>query len=410
MFSALTYMKITQGLLKGNEEHLLRIIVHICKYNQIVKKQISTLYDRAKEKIGSLWLVYIYSSSLIIFLPKFNDGQKMTKNDDRFKYIDKALDYVIQMLQQDVINCDKSNEFNVDITNLNFKKITNIKSINLLLLKNSKTINKFIEIHNSPELILPERFERISKTKLFMRNAVTNQQGLQFLENEYNVQVNWSINMNKDILVMFKRANSLDWSDGNFKSIKNYYVLFFNFFKVIMLRLTWKHFLYLQHQNINVVEYLAKEWLLILNNFSQLTCVENDSDIVKITSNINEFISYIPKNKNGSVDEDEFPNYKQQHYFKLESELKIILTDICIPLKCYAIAPIFLFGQEHPERANKPAHNPEKLETVDYYSLFNTRMFLKQINTLSEYTDYNLVRSFINYIDTCPEIEANIID
>ncbi|XP_050536962.1 uncharacterized protein LOC126903060 [Daktulosphaira vitifoliae] len=398
LFSALTHMKITQLMLKNTDLNLIIAIVNVSRYVEIVIKQISTLYEKNKMNIGSLWLLNLYLSSILGLSTNSNNILDIDRDDNRYKTIEDTHDYVLQILQQDAINCDRNNVFNIHILEFEHQNTESMTILDANMYNNIKYIQTFIKNRNSPKLLNSDNLQTFTKKGILMTRLSKHISCIVLFQYFYDVQVDWSYKMARNFKKMLKKANTLQWSGGNFKSIIDYYVVFFNFFKVIMLRLTWKHFLYLQHQNINVVEYLTKEWLLILNDFSQLTCIENDSDIVEITLSINEFISYIPKNRDGSVDEDEFPNYKEQCYLKLESELKIILTDICVPLECYAIEPLFLFGQEQPNVANKPPHNHDELKTVDYYSLLNAKMFLKNIILNTKNIDLDVIKSFISYI------------
>ncbi|XP_050543803.1 uncharacterized protein LOC126906909 isoform X2 [Daktulosphaira vitifoliae] len=401
LFSALTHMRITQLMLKNEKVSLITVILNISKYADIVKEQICTLYDKDNENIGSLWLLNIYSSGVygFISMPMLKKNPELNRKNSRYKNVVETHDYIMQILQQDVTHCDTNNVFYSDTTDFDHLTKETYTILNSKMSKNIENIEKFIKESNRPELLFTENTEKFTKNSIFMKYFATNASAIIFFEYTHYVQVVWNVEMIKKFKIMFQTASLLNWSDGNFKNIKDFYVVIFNFFKVIILRLTWKHFLYLEFQNINIVEHFAKEWLLIMDNFLQLTCVDNDFDIVKIKTSIINFIKYIPKYTNGLVDKFEFSSYYREYYSRLLSDLKVILVDICEPLGCFAVRPMVLFGDELPDEADKPPHYPTEVKTVEHYSLLNARIFLNRIILNMKKNDFGVIKSFINYID-----------
>ncbi|XP_050530618.1 uncharacterized protein LOC126899611 [Daktulosphaira vitifoliae] len=403
LFGALTHMKITKIMLTRDDYMLSTVISNISMYNENVKKQISTIYDIDKNNIGTLWLINIYSHSITWYLSSPKVRRILNRNDKEFVDIVKTHEFIIAKMEDDNKNCNK---YNIIYTaGDNFKEYSNEDKhfLDSLLLKNYENMKNFITI-NQNQLVI--NYNRFSKPSIFIRSLGPLLVPMRHFKNDYYVYVTW--NKEKNIETAFIEAHVLNWSSDKLQSIKVYYKVFFNTLKIIMLRLTWKHFLYLQCQKFEFIQTLAKQWISKLHEFSQLTCVKNDDDIIRIIFHINSYIDVILKYKNGLNDMNNFLNYNKNFFTRLISDLHQILTELCLTADCFATEPMFLFGEELP-KIKKPPHDPTDVATVEHYSLNNADMFLRNIKVNSKKTDYEVVRYFISYIDELYKHRSDVI-
>ncbi|XP_050540343.1 uncharacterized protein LOC126904982 [Daktulosphaira vitifoliae] len=206
-------------------------------------------------------------------------------------YLKNTHDYVMNELKSEstTIQCNIENyEFHIQE-----KELKQLENQPLYVIHNFMT--NYIEIMNRYFLkntdLFPLCYEIFSKNNILIKSIGHNAHRTIYLMNEYNVQVNWEDNDKgtmQNLQEKYENAHNLNWKDNNLKDIKIYYDSVFSFFKVIMLRLTWKHLLYVnKQQNESIRIVLINKWLKILDEFVTFFYLKNDDYVCMIKNSIN---------------------------------------------------------------------------------------------------------------------------
>ncbi|XP_050537938.1 uncharacterized protein LOC126903643 isoform X1 [Daktulosphaira vitifoliae] len=349
-----------------------------CNYN-IIQDMMSTIYGLQVVEMGSLWLLNIYLGNVCRLFVKFHQSQIY----EHLKlYLKDTHDIVLDALKSEIssMKCNKEkNKFYVDERNL--KKLNNcsLKDISSYMFKKSQIMRNFILKNTELSKINCRKF---AKKNIFIRNISDDQNYMNFLMNGYNVQVNWGGIERSTMLQLrenYENAHRIDWGTNKLNGIQIYYESVFSFLKVIMLRLTWKHFLYVNKQkNKFIKECLVDKWIAILIEFGKYLHLKEDDFVYKVKNTIET-----------QRDVDDYL-------------LKSYLNTLCLDLGCNALKEMKLDGKEYSFKNSKQiqtVHNETELETVNYYSLGAAEHFIIDIKKLFEDQDFNVIKSLIDFAD-----------
>ncbi|XP_050535860.1 uncharacterized protein LOC126902526 [Daktulosphaira vitifoliae] len=347
-------MNISQILLDKPHYTLSTAITSISKYNDVVRRQISTLYGKDTIEIGALWLVNIYTS-IISFLTGDSDKFKeISKNNlILFNSIKDTHAYIILKLiqEQDIENCYVYNAYCT--TDKNLDECNDIDTVEpyILIQNNNKKIDQIIERYFGHTPFNINETVKFTKNSIYLRNIIR-WNCIKRVTYFYLEQVEWP-NMVAKFNELYNSAHTLNWSADNLQFIKFYLESVFEFLKIIMLRLTWKHFLYVQFQKSCFIEFFITQWILLINEFSTTLCLKDDV-ILELHDLMNHYANNIPKHNDGSIDEEQLPSYKEYHTNKLISFLTAKLNKACKYFGCVATKPMFLIRKELPGVLARP--------------------------------------------------------
>ncbi|XP_050541383.1 uncharacterized protein LOC126905583 isoform X2 [Daktulosphaira vitifoliae] len=363
LFNAIFNMKVHKIKLENHNKK--SVLEETFTYAFLLKTQMSTLFK--VESLGSLWLLNLYLLYLRNIVRKLD-----CTNKENYDNILNTLDYVIAKLIKDSKECPKGSQF--FISDLMIKEYSNIGMPNVYSLQkqtNNELERLIAENHNE----LPwcrKIMKRLKKDVLFMRILL---EPIKFnhMMITYNVQVKWG-QAQTNIDKFYKAIRYFSWINNNFQDLKIYYNAVFGFLKIIMLRLTWKHILYLKYQDLNNIKYLVRTWIVILNSFSSTLHLEKD---VMINTVIGKMIYYNEDlNVETMVSKDELEILKF-HRNSMDSLIEVIipfLRDLCVDLDCYATSEFILNGNElipfnKHNFLSKPQHVIGNYNTIIYYSI-----------------------------------------
>ncbi|XP_050537941.1 uncharacterized protein LOC126903643 isoform X5 [Daktulosphaira vitifoliae] len=345
-------------------------------YN-IIQYMMSTIYGLQVVEIGSLWLLNMYIG---IVCSQFN---KLPKSIEHLNtYLKDTHDIVIDALKSETssMKCNKEkNKFYVDEKDLKQLDNCSLKDISNYMLEKSKIMSNFIL--NNTELS-KKHFKKFTKRNILIKNIIYNNYKMNNLMYEYNVQVIWG-GIKRSTMLQFREnyenAHRIDWGKNKLNGIQIYYESVFSFLKVIMLRLTWKHFLYVnKQQNKSIKECLVDKWIAILIEFGKYLHLKEDDFVYKVKNTIET-----------QRDVDDYL-------------LKSYLNTLCLDLGCNALKEMKLDGKEYSFKNSKQiqtVHNETELETVNYYSLGAAEHFIIDIKKLFEDQDFNVIKSLIDFAD-----------
>ncbi|XP_050537940.1 uncharacterized protein LOC126903643 isoform X2 [Daktulosphaira vitifoliae] len=374
---ALNYMQVARlEIHHPNFNYNKAFYINPCNYN-IIQCMICTLHGLKLVEIGSLWLLNMYIG---IVCSQFN---KLPKSIEHLNtYLKDTHDIVIDALKSETssMKCNKEkNKFYVDEKDLKQLDNCSLKDISNYMLEKSKIMSNFIL--NNTELS-KKHFKKFTKRNILIKNIIYNNYKMNNLMYEYNVQVIWG-GIKRSTMLQFREnyenAHRIDWGKNKLNGIQIYYESVFSFLKVIMLRLTWKHFLYVnKQQNKSIKECLVDKWIAILIEFGKYLHLKEDDFVYKVKNTIET-----------QRDVDDYL-------------LKSYLNTLCLDLGCNALKEMKLDGKELISKNSieyQTVHSETELETVNYYSLGAAKQFIFNMKFLFLDRDFNVIKSLIDFAD-----------
>ncbi|XP_050538658.1 uncharacterized protein LOC126904051 isoform X2 [Daktulosphaira vitifoliae] len=385
-----------------NNSDLVDAVTNSSRYSNIVKKQISSLYGINGIEIGPLWLLYVYTNIVTVYI-KHPKILTMTMNSVTHENILKTCDYIVSHYKQDIIknNCREGSIYHITYDN-DFENSLKVKDYFKLIVNNCIAMARMIHENCENNSLGYNNFSMFKKHNIYLRKIVLNSNTVQTLIFTYNAQVQW-VKSDSKILYYYNKLHELTWNEDHLLSFKVYYTSVFDLLQIIMLRLTLKHFMYLMHQKVEYIQDFTIRWLEILEEFVTILHPENVLYIFTIKSNIEYFVRDFPKIGN-SVDLDNLTFYFNNFTNKLIHQLDMFAFELCKDLECNANTPIELNGKElftinQNDQRRFMQHNLKSNTTVEVFSIENTKEYIKFIKTIFNGFDFNIIRSFMNYID-----------
>ncbi|XP_050531133.1 uncharacterized protein LOC126899911 isoform X2 [Daktulosphaira vitifoliae] len=268
LYHASNYMKIARLGIYHPDLELKDVFHSNSRYLGVLKKMMSTLYGFKGVEIGSLWLLNIYLGMVCCHVHKLLQSNSMRCS---VEYLKDTHDYVIDELKSEAsaMKCnEEKNQFYVHENELKQLENQPLKDIINCMKKEIRIMNKFI--FKNIDLSITD-YEKFTVNNILIHNIGDNAFKTNILMTSFNVQVNWDVTNDSFIQKLqekYENAHNIDWKNNQLRNIKIYYDSVFSFFKVIMLRLTWKHFLYVKKQeNESTKKDLIDCWLVIISDF-----------------------------------------------------------------------------------------------------------------------------------------------
>ncbi|XP_050537937.1 uncharacterized protein LOC126903642 isoform X2 [Daktulosphaira vitifoliae] len=384
LINALKYMQISKIELYHPDRELKNVFYSMSRYLGVLKKMMSTLFGFKGVEIGSLWLLNLYLGIVCRHVHKLIQSNSIQRYSVEYIkiYLKDTHDYIIDELDSEAsgmeCNTDK-NQFYINENELKQLKNQPLKDIFNIIKKEISIINNFILKNTDLPAV---NYEKFTVNNILIQNIGDNAFRTNLLMNSFNVQVDWNVTKKSVLQKLqekYEKANNIDWRKNQLSSIQKYYDLVFSFFKVIILRLTWKHFLYVKKQeNESTKEVLIEKWVEILNDFVTFFHLKD-----------NDFVYELKKTIGNQRDVD-------------DHLLKSYLKTLCLDLGCNAVKEMVLDGKELAFTKHEiyiPVHNEIELDTVEFYSLGVARKFICSIQKVFVDSDFNVVKSFIDYAE-----------
>ncbi|XP_050541387.1 uncharacterized protein LOC126905584 isoform X2 [Daktulosphaira vitifoliae] len=310
-------------------------------------------------------------------------------NEDDYNNVLNTFNYVFQKLIEDAKDCPEESEFFIsDSTITEYIDKGGMDSLSSLQNEITKDVLKFIN-RNYNELPWSSlKLKILTKSILFMRNLME-PTTIERMMKTYNVQVSWGATRT-NIDKFYEETNNLLWRSNKFHPHKIYFNAVFSFLKIIMLRLTWKHLLYLKHQQESNITFLLVKWIFILNNFSYTLHLKNDLVIDTVTQKLNNY-----KEHNTNTNE---------YIEMLIRSIKLFLKSLCEGLGCDATSNPILNGNEsnpfnNDKFKSQPDHDINSFLTINYYSIAYGHDFINYISYIFYEDSRDTIFAFINYIE-----------
>ncbi|XP_050537936.1 uncharacterized protein LOC126903642 isoform X1 [Daktulosphaira vitifoliae] len=384
LINALKYMQISKIELYHPDRELKNVFYSMSRYLGVLKKMMSTLFGFKGVEIGSLWLLNLYLGIVCRHVHKLIQSNSIQRYSVEYIkiYLKDTHDYIIDELDSEAsgmeCNTDK-NQFYINENELKQLKNQPLKDIFNIIKKEISIINNFILKNTDLPAV---NYEKFTVNNILIQNIGDNAFRTNLLMNSFNVQVDWNVTKKSVLQKLqekYEKANNIDWRKNQLSSIQKYYDLVFSFFKVIILRLTWKHILYVKKQeNESTKEVLIDKWVKILRDFVKFLHLKD-----------NDYVNMVKKTIENQRDVD-------------DHLLKSYLNTLCLDLGCNALEEMELNGKENyfvKDEICRPVHNEIELETVKFYSLGATERFISNLKRLFIKDDFDVIKSFIDYAE-----------
>lgn len=419
LFSSLSHMQYTRHELvtridRKNMSDMSSVFNH---FFYAIVKQINSLHNfDVTTPVGVLWVVNFYLTIIDWYYIKQKPDVYAEKWENASDIL-KTHEFIMNSLEIEISTeqCPQNNEFYTskekleEYTALGEEERSSVRKQNA-----DDALNLANRNYTGRE------FYRFTFYSMIIDQIGLETQRFQELMNDYNVQVVWDDVENYICGLRDNIINIEIWSTDNFQSFKLYYRAVFNFLSVIVLRLTWKHFLYIKHQNIsNVVKY-TKAWLSVIQNFGNLLYIDNVPAIKPIAESIERAVSSFPQETilskipfisnifsySALGSESALNQLRDSYPDSLIREIRQILTPICEDISCTLVDDFKLDGLESSKsvnmnaQINKPKiHDPASSETIRFHSLANANNFIDQLKKHFSVLDFRAIASFISYIN-----------
>ncbi|XP_050534380.1 uncharacterized protein LOC126901721 isoform X1 [Daktulosphaira vitifoliae] len=414
----MNHLKLTKVLLEHELCDYKTSIYMIHEGNAFVKKQLASLYFNQEFKVGSLWLLNIYTSTIGTYVDYFKNSKITKENYSKVTEILKCHEYVYEKLDLESKNCDKTSRFYINNLVFNYTQNYNYDYLVTFHKKLLYDIDILIETNNSNGTLVFTNTKVFQKYYLYLNRFGVHTFTVLKLINSFNLRIHWG-DITTKLADIYNNANKFDWPIKNFRSCLLLYSTSFNLFKVIMLRLTWKQFLYIQHQNASLIENLTKQWLLSLKNFASFLALEKDVAIKSIIESISLHIKSYPLNNNGTVDLNKLSTYQQDYTDKLVDYISYIISILCEGLGCTIVEnwnteEVLQISNQVTFYSDRILHNKSIDETTESDEITDSNYINNSISVLDcvqqdfgrylsylfKRVNFNIIRSFIEYLET----------
>ncbi|XP_050538670.1 uncharacterized protein LOC126904062 [Daktulosphaira vitifoliae] len=404
LYSGLNHLELSILNIKmySNNLKLPTAVFNSSKYANVVSKQLSSIYGINGIEIGPLWLLNAYTKTVRIYVnhPKI---PKVTMNSSTHENILKTCYYIASKYKQEIINnnCPEENIYNMKYDE-NFENSLRLGSYFQLIKNNCfKMESLFFKYYINNNLKV-EYIDKFNRYNIILKKLGIHSKAIHILQYTYNVQVMWG-NSDSKLIDYYYKPHELTWYNDHLLPFKVYYTSIFDLLQIIMLRLTLKHFMYLMQQKVEYIEAYVIRWIEILEEFVSLLQSDNVSYISIIKSEIEDFAREFPKIGN-LVDLDNVAFYHNTFVMKLFNLSDKFLYKLCIDLECNANKPLKLNGKEQftlnaNDQRRLINHDIKSTKTVEVFSIENTEEFINQLKIFFDGIDFNVIRSFVNYID-----------
>ncbi|XP_050545647.1 uncharacterized protein LOC126907950 [Daktulosphaira vitifoliae] len=401
MLSGLVHMHYTQFELQQsvNNNDFFDIVNIVTSYKSSVLRQITSLYYQNNSLVGALWVLHFYFKVMLLYYS--NEQTNYSFKWNNANEILKTHNYVINILKWDVLalNCPNGSEY--DLSNFKFDHYITLNSQERKLFRENNIHHMIVLIENNINLNkFPFNFK---KFELHWLPLKVNSNILSGLMNEYNIQVKWNNEEQffRNCLENYNNVAFLEkWSYNNLQSYKLYYTNIFHLLNVIMLRLTWKHFLYLNHQKLSNIVKFTQRWLEIMQDYSTFLYIENVSAIEPIMKSIEDAVDHFTNKTNQCA-----PSVLSMIGSNSTSNIKTKLKSLCNEINFTVSDEYELNGLESSLLVRSSAssnkskqHNPTKSKIIKLHSLDNTYDFLNHVKKMFKGVDFRVVYSIISYI------------
>ncbi|XP_050538649.1 uncharacterized protein LOC126904051 isoform X1 [Daktulosphaira vitifoliae] len=405
LYSGLNHLELSISNIKvcSNNSKLPKAIFTSSRYAYVVSKQLSSIYGINGIEIGPLWLLNAYTNIVDVNIFVHSKTSKLAINSLILENILKTCDYIASKYKQDIINnnCRKDSIYH-KIYDKDFKDFKSYKGYTISINQNCHKMEFMVDRNNIYTKLKLDNIDMFNSHNILLRKLGNNSETIKNLQHTFNVRVMWGKSDSK-IVHYYNKLHELTWNEDHLLPFKVYYTSIFDFLQIIMLRLTRKHFMYLMHQKVEYIQDFTIRWLEILEEFVTILHPENVLYIFTIKSNIEYFVRDFPKIGN-SVDLDNLTFYFNNFTNKLIHQLDMFAFELCKDLECNANTPIELNGKElftinQNDQRRFMQHNLKSNTTVEVFSIENTKEYIKFIKTIFNGFDFNIIRSFMNYID-----------
>ncbi|XP_050534402.1 uncharacterized protein LOC126901729 [Daktulosphaira vitifoliae] len=263
----------------------------------------------------------------------FLNKRSIKENSSKIAEILKCHEFVLKKLLLESKTCDTNSQFHMTNIGLDYTLNFNFDYILSFILKNKDDIEKLIDNNNDNGKLVYGNPIVFSRIYLYLKRFGRSTTNAIKLINSFNLRIQWG-----DITVKLKdvynNANKLDWPTTNLRSCLLFYSTIFDFFKVIMLRLTWKQFLFIKNQDASLIETLMNQWLMSLKNFVKFLALESDTVTKAVIESISKHIENYPLKNDGNIDFIKLPIYQKKYTEKFVNYISNIISVLCEGLGC----------------------------------------------------------------------------
>ncbi|XP_050437349.1 uncharacterized protein LOC126843700 [Adelges cooleyi] len=402
LVKAVTHMRLSRlsfDIKNTPADTILDIVVH-----GNAKEALSVLYNLEGVKIGSLWLLHLYTGLLRAYY--FKDLYVEGDNDKPLMIRRKLFErhgYVTELLLSDW----RAN----DCASYHLKDwcqhwIRHHRDAEILVIKEivRRNNNEFVSLVETRIKLMnayeKQRYGEVSDS-LRMKNLLLNDLGEKTVTrkafmNAYDVEVDWK-GANHLLESSWDRALKVTWPFDHLQNLKYYYTAHFALLKIIFFRITSVHLLYTEVlEKISMkhsVQY-AREWSKYLMNFAKMLRIEDDPDVRNLLTVFDKL---------GDL------NRSTPLVGAMIQVLNKILYNCSLPLQCDATKPMVLnptkVENDLRDLISSGGGEPEELITQRAANKFMT-----DVAVIFKGVDFGVVRSLIEYIDEIHEMTKIVLE
>ncbi|XP_050534381.1 uncharacterized protein LOC126901721 isoform X2 [Daktulosphaira vitifoliae] len=315
-------------------------------------------------------------------------------------------------------DCDKSSRFYIGNMLFDDNQKKNYDYMLRIVSNNKRDIEVLIDDNHRNGILQIGNIRALRTNYLYFNRFGSKSYEISNFIHSFDLRIQWG-----DIIKKFKdvyvNVDKLDWPTTKLRPYLLLYSMIFNLLKVMMLRLTWKQFLYIKHQDAILIVDLTDQWLLSLQEFTSFLALEKDYVIESVIESISIHIKNYPLNNDGTVDLIKLPTYQNQFTDKLINNISNIISTLCDLLGCTIVEnwnteEVLQISNQVTFYSDRILHNKSIDETTESDEITDSNYINNSISVLDcvqqdfgrylsylfKRVNFNIIRSFIEYLET----------
>lgn len=266
VLSGLKHMELTRQLIERSEDFQETKMV-VASYRHVAKFQVATLFDLGVRDMNQLWTLYLYLTITV-------DGREVLDHTRPEKLL-KDHDNVIAKLQDLAGKCQPGNRFT-------WTEPANMVTASALVTENIREINQLLRRNADSARLTLEGSTVTTIERWALNDFGSNVDAIEDMMDAFNVQILWDDPVGQ-LRGVWQKAHSIDSPVMVFGYLHGYYWMCDDFFKIIIMRLAWKHTLYLgNEESVTERQEYVRRWRNILIEFVEFMDMGKDSQLVEL--------------------------------------------------------------------------------------------------------------------------------